>query len=637
MGADMGLARSTSELYLPEGYESLKCRLRDIQFELLQLTKAVLILRFELQGRHEDVASLYMTDNWKKECTYFFLNSEHPEYENKADSFHPLLALLLGDNLKVDSASLTVDDKIANSLIDQTPNFVALADSWTPGEPINAQGGSYQYFHAKSTVLYGPVAVGVEYVARLIIEARNIEYLFAVMLPFGEVRTNYPSFFTKTDYQLELSPCFIAPTVSNKLPNPIQKKLDERSGERRWPPDEVRADPFRETPLYFGPTEEWTHKPDIWMVPKGHAQVFNFDLGFPPSRNHEIILTATSAAVPVRVYELLQKLPDYRDFLVTLDIFNFQRDSNLSLEVTAEILGYSQPETVHVTVMSGQEATRLMHQRKRGSREILNLVPTLKPEAVREISRPTQATLHCEVTDRQTGRSLFSESRKVVLLPPDVMIWTLKDSRSAREYHLFDFIGAWISAGDNEGLLDSVRAKARKHHPDGVLLGVQDNAEENRLQIKALYQCLSKDIAVDYVNQPFIFGLTENGQRVHPPEKVLKQTAGNCIDLVVLFASLMEGLGINPLICLVPGHAFLGWHSPRAQYGMEFLECTALQRASFEDAQDAGVEYFRNHFLFKGSDALLPKELIYMSKKSYIVDLAEAKKRGFATKLAHMT
>ncbi|EGD57092.1 DUF4011 domain-containing protein [Gordonia neofelifaecis] len=60
-----------------------------------------------------------------------------------------------------------------------------------------------------------------------------------------------------------------------------------------------------------------------------------------------------------------------------------------------------------------------------------------------------------------------------------------------------------------------------------------------------------------YINPPASF---ENlGQKIRSPQDVLDQRFGTCIDLAVLYAACLEQAGLNPLIWLTKGHAFVGF------------------------------------------------------------------------------
>lgn len=62
---------------------------------------------------------------------------------------------------------------------------------------------------------------------------------------------------------------------------------------------------------------------------------------------------------------------------------------------------------------------------------------------------------------------------------------------------------------------------------------------------------------VAYANPPTSWGTT--GQRVRTAEDVLERRLGTCLDTVVLLASALEFLDIQPLLFVLPGHALLGY------------------------------------------------------------------------------
>lgn len=89
----------------------------------------------------------------------------------------------------------------------------------------------------------------------------------------------------------------------------------------------------------------------------------------------------------------------------------------------------------------------------------------------------------------------------------------------------------------------------------------QDPLRVDRM-VDALYEAVrSRGIA--YVNPPANWDLQGNpetsGQRVRLPGEVLREGLATCLDSTVLMASLIEAIGIRPLIIVIPGHAFVGY------------------------------------------------------------------------------
>ena len=78
--------------------------------------------------------------------------------------------------------------------------------------------------------------------------------------------------------------------------------------------------------------------------------------------------------------------------------------------------------------------------------------------------------------------------------------------------------------------------------------------------------------------------------QVRLPEQALKDGAANCLDMAVLFASLMVSCQIDPLILFAPGHAVVGWRDGAG--GMEFMQTTGIAELSFEEACQQGRDLF---------------------------------------------
>ena len=81
------------------------------------------------------------------------------------------------------------------------------------------------------------------------------------------------------------------------------------------------------------------------------------------------------------------------------------------------------------------------------------------------------------------------------------------------------------------------------------------NPNEVVRQVAAIFASLNEERIV-YRSMPASY--EQIGQRITLPEQVLSGKLGNCIELSLLFASVLEGVGINSGIILENGHAYLG-------------------------------------------------------------------------------
>lgn len=80
------------------------------------------------------------------------------------------------------------------------------------------------------------------------------------------------------------------------------------------------------------------------------------------------------------------------------------------------------------------------------------------------------------------------------------------------------------------------------------------NSVEVRKQIAAVFAALHEENIV-YRSLPASF--EEIGQRITLPEQVLSSKLGNCIELSLLFASILEAIGIHSGVVIMQGHAYL--------------------------------------------------------------------------------
>lgn len=78
------------------------------------------------------------------------------------------------------------------------------------------------------------------------------------------------------------------------------------------------------------------------------------------------------------------------------------------------------------------------------------------------------------------------------------------------------------------------------------------------------------------------------GQHVKYTRDVLRNRAGTCIDLSIMWASVCEAVGLDPAVVLIPGHAFPAVRLPQSGQWLA-LESTMLND-SFEAAVNAGKQ-----------------------------------------------
>lgn len=90
---------------------------------------------------------------------------------------------------------------------------------------------------------------------------------------------------------------------------------------------------------------------------------------------------------------------------------------------------------------------------------------------------------------------------------------------------------------------------------DSALSGYQSASPQRACaQAQALYRAAA-DRAIAYVNPPANFA--DRGQRIRLADQTLSERLGTCLDLALMLASALEQIGLNPLVVIIEGHAFI--------------------------------------------------------------------------------
>src|ERR671936_406412 len=74
--------------------------------------------------------------------------------------------------------------------------------------------------------------------------------------------------------------------------------------------------------------------------------------------------------------------------------------------------------------------------------------------------------------------------------------------------------------------------------------------------LDALYTYMGKHI--DYQTPPGELFDGKFAQHVKYGRDVLRNRAGTCIDLAILYGSVCEAVGLRPVLFIIPGHCFPG-------------------------------------------------------------------------------
>jgi hypothetical protein len=216
----------------------------------------------------------------------------------------------------------------------------------------------------------------------------------------------------------------------------------------------------------------------------------------------------------------------------------------------------------------------------------IRINPELLPQAF-ENAEIRPATL--EVRATTLGSDLaYNETTRVYLHSASDFFWGDKFANA-------QFIARWVTPHDPAVLL--LISSARNYVPRGRLAGYElpggsgpAVAAQVKVEVRGVFEAM-KHLHLTYVESIYTYGsFASSAERVRLPRETLSMNGANCIDMSVAFASAMENLGMEPVIVLVPGHAFAGVRLAHGSSQILYLDLTVMPDGSF----DAAVQRAQN-------------------------------------------
>lgn len=255
--------------------------------------------------------------------------------------------------------------------------------------------------------------------------------------------------------------------------------------------------------------------------------------------------------------------------VVALTISN-PGSSDLRRRVAVVIPGWSDEEIQMIDVAPGARHTFLF-------------APSFLPRFYRN-REIIAATVRVSVTDL-AGHSDYESTAPVRLRSSQDMYW-------GKGFKYAPFIASWVTPHADE--VESVLAHAKSFTPDHRLPGYEnwksasEQEEETYIEAKAIFTAV-KRMGLSYVKSSSTLGDHKKlSERVRMPRISLDQSSANCIDAVVMYASLFENLGMDPEVVVVPGHAYIAVRVAQGSPKFLFLDAALTGRTTFEAAVLSG-------------------------------------------------
>ena len=267
--------------------------------------------------------------------------------------------------------------------------------------------------------------------------------------------------------------------------------------------------------------------------------------------------------------------PDQRKWGVVSVTASNPTDSDHRYRIAVRVPGWSDQEVQIVNLPAGAVRTFIF-------------APSFLPRLYRN-REIAAATAQINVTDGKSN-PVYSATVPVRLRAVEDMFW-------GQGFKYAQFIASWVTPHDAR--VERVLTQAKELLPGRRLPGYEEwkdaagQAHETRLEAKAIYTALQRQ-KLSYVKSSLTFGAnTDVSERIRTPRESILASSANCIDAAVLFASAFENLGMEPVIVLVPGHAYVGVKTAANSDSYLYIDVALTGRVAFERAvtsADHGLE-----------------------------------------------
>lgn len=195
----------------------------------------------------------------------------------------------------------------------------------------------------------------------------------------------------------------------------------------------------------------------------------------------------------------------------------------------------------------------------------------INPELFRGLSEDELQTITISLIDPVKNLTLQSKDLSLTIKPANY--WT-GDPKT---------LAVFIQRNNDaiSKLASSVGEVLKQYCGSSALCGYQKNDPKHvRQQCAAIYAVLQKQEVL--YSEPIVSDEFQ-GQRIRSASEILSEKTATCLDLALLYCSLAEHIGLHPIVCLVPQHAFPG---------VLLDEKRSLDHVVFDDpsiiSQDAG-------------------------------------------------
>jgi hypothetical protein len=282
--------------------------------------------------------------------------------------------------------------------------------------------------------------------------------------------------------------------------------------------------------------------------------------------------------VPTAFYHLLGQTAKQQNF-ATYTLAN-QGTETVSVKVVSEIEGFTEQAVDTVSLAAGQSLQ-------------LEQTPIMQVGARNQLNEGQVASFHYRVTFLYNGQEGLIDERSinVEMMSKRDLVVAIVDEDGDLVADFREYAVAWVTPSSPE--IEQMLRQAVEYMPDEAIYGYQGGADGVLPQLRAVYRVINDVYRIRYVSTPVSLAQTDKTwvQRIRLPAETIEQQAGNCIETAALYASAIEAMDMNPLLVLVPGHAFVACELSPGSHQYVFVETTVLgEGLTFDDALASGQE-----------------------------------------------
>lgn len=205
------------------------------------------------------------------------------------------------------------------------------------------------------------------------------------------------------------------------------------------------------------------------------------------------------------------------------------------------------------------------------------LNPDISEEGYRKLADSRKAELIVRVVlvkENGEEKILIDDRKDIFFFSRNDIIWN-EDGKNNSEYVVR------LINKDKDEIKELVR-KAADHMKEiggesNAMVGSLGDEAEMKRQLKAIFMAIQKDYDIRYVMSPFSYD-DIHVQRIKTPEEVIRTQSGLCIELSLLVAAALENIGLNSVLVLTSGHAWVGIETSPMSDKFIFIETTVLDK-----------------------------------------------------------